>query len=193
MPKIRNANEQRPAVWLTKQQVADRLGKSIKTIQGLVSRGYLHPVLKNGHQHFSPPEVEALARPGRRPSPWLAGPSRGSVHAAAGSRSEGKEAAYVFRLLSQNKSLREIVIRAQVPPSRVRALHREWRLSVEDKHDAERDMTAPAIDETFPIACALSPELARYDDPNLQLDIGDGPELDTLGAAAQRLFDENSD
>jgi hypothetical protein len=172
MPKTRDsANEQRPAVWLTKQQVADRLGKSVKTIQNLVSRGYLHPVLKNGHQHFSPPEVEALARPGRRPSPWLAGPSRGSVRAAAGPRSEGKEAAHVFRLLSQNKNLREIVIRAQVPPNRVRALHRAWRLSLEDKYH----------------------ELARYDDPNLQFDIGDGPELDTLGAAAQRLFGEHND
>jgi hypothetical protein len=59
--------------------------------------------------------------------------------------------------------------------------------------DAERDMTAPAIDETFPVACALSPELARYDDPNLQLDIGDGAELDALSVAVERLFGAHDD
>jgi hypothetical protein len=46
-------------------------------------------------------------------------------------RTEGQEAAQVFRLIHQGMSLREIVMRARVPPHRVRALYREWAHSLE--------------------------------------------------------------
>jgi hypothetical protein len=141
--------------------VAARLGKSLSVVQKLQARGYLHPVAKNGSSLFALHEVEALARPGRRPSPWLAGPvkSRGPpAKAASTRRSEGQKAAHVFRLLEQGMSLRQIVIHARVEPHLVRSLHREWKRSLEE---------GPPPD-----AHAL----------------GDGPELNVLAAAAEQLF-----
>lgn len=145
--------------WLTKHQVAARLGKSLSVVLKLQERGYLHPVLKNGVRHFALTEVEALARPGRRPAPWLASPgkSRGAKTNTA-RRTEGQEAAQVFRLLDQGMSLREIVTRARVPPHRVRSLHREWTRSLEQG--------PPPEDHA----------------------LGDGAELDALAAVAEDLF-----
>jgi len=145
--------------WLTKHQAAARLGKSLSVVLRLQARGYLHPVLKNGIRHFALTEVEALARPGRPPSPWLASPGKSRrAKAAVSRRTEGQEAAQVFRLLDQGVSLREIVMRARVAPHRVRALYREWTRSLEQ---------GPAPDEHA---------------------LGDGAELDVLAAAAEDLF-----
>jgi hypothetical protein len=156
-----NRGDTRSPAWLTKLQVAARLGKSVSVIKKLQARGYLHPVLKNGISLFALTEVEALARPGRRPSPWLASPSKsrgGRAKGAGALRTEGQEAAHVFRLLKRGISLPDIVVRANVPPHRVRSLYREWKRSLEEGPPA--------------IAHAL----------------GDGAELDALGAAAQDLF-----
>jgi hypothetical protein len=54
------------------------LGKSLSVVLKLQERGYLHPVLKNGIRHFALTEVEVLARPERRPSPWPASPGKKS-------------------------------------------------------------------------------------------------------------------
>jgi len=149
-------------IWLTRDQVAARLGKSRSVVQKLQASGYLHPVVRNGVSLFALNEVDILARPGRRPAPWLAGHVRTRTklaHAASGARrTEGQEAAHVFRLLEQGLSLRQIVIQARVPPHRVRALHREWTRSL--------DHGPP------PNAHAL----------------GDDPELNTLANAAEQLF-----
>ena len=66
----------------------------------------------------------------------------------------------MFRFIHQGMSLREIVMRARVPPHRVRAraLYREWAHSLEQ---------GPVPDEHV---------------------LGDGAELDVLVAAAQDLF-----
>jgi hypothetical protein len=97
-----------------------------------VMKGQLHPLKKGGVNVFAAPEIEALTRPGRRASPWLAGTHSRSTHPPSGEarRSEGAEAALVFRLLNEQKTLREIV-RAKVPPHRVRELYREWQRSFE--------------------------------------------------------------
>jgi len=71
---------------------------------------------------------------------------------------QGAEAALVFRLLNEQKTLREIVVRARVPPHRARELYREWQRSFE--HGASVDAQA----------------------------LGDGPQLDDLATAAARLF-----
>ena len=156
--KSKPADAHSPA-WLTKHQAAARLGKSVAVVKKLQARGYLHPVLKNGVCLFALTEVEALARPGRRPSPWLAGPSkRRAAKAAATRRTEGQEAALVFRLMNQGVTLREIVMRAHVPPHRVRSLYREWHRSLEE---------GPPPDEQA---------------------VGDGAALDALAAAAEDLF-----
>jgi hypothetical protein len=160
-PDESNPAETRWPAWLTKHQVAARLGKSVTAIKKLQARGYLHPVLKSGISLFALTEVEALARPGRRPSPWLAGPgkSRGGRAKGAGAlRTEGQEAAHIFRLLKRGMSLPDIVVRANVPPHRVRSLYREWKRSLEEGPPA--------------IAHAL----------------GDGADLDTLAAVAEDLF-----
>jgi hypothetical protein len=65
---------------------------------------------------------------------------------------------HAFRLLKRRMSLREIVMRARVPPHRVRMLHREWTRSLEQ---------GPPADEHC---------------------LGDGAELDGLAAAAEDLF-----
>jgi hypothetical protein len=157
-PESQPAEAKWPA-WLTKHQAAARLGKSVAVVKKLQARGYLHPVLKNGVSLFALTEVEALARPGRRPSPWLAsrGKSRGAS-AATLRRTEGQEAALVFRLIDRGVSLRDIVIRTRVPPHRVRVLYREWQRSLED---------GPPRDEHT---------------------LGDGAELDALATAAEDLF-----
>jgi hypothetical protein len=136
------------------------LGKSLSVVEKLHARGHLHPVVKNGIAHFALSEVEALARPGRRPSPWLASPPRRrpTKAAVAPRRTEGEEAAHVFRLLDDGMSLREIVMRARVPPHRVRTLHREWTRSL--------DQGSPP-------------------DPRA---LGDGADLSALAAAAENIF-----
>jgi hypothetical protein len=149
-------------IWLTRDQVAARLGKSRSVVQKLQASGYLHPVVKTGVSLFALNEVDALARPGRRPAPWLAGHVRTRTtpaKAATGARrTEGQEAAHVFRLLEQGMSLRQIVIHARVPPHRVRSLHREWTRSLE--HGAPPNSHA----------------------------LGDDPDLNTLANAAEQLF-----
>jgi hypothetical protein len=148
-------------LWLTKYQVAARLRKSVSVIKKLQARGYLHPVLKNGISLFALTEVEALARPGRRPSPWLTSAPKSRGGRAKGTsthRTEGQEAAHVFRMLKRGMSLRDIVMRAHVPPHRVRLLYREWKRSLDEG----------------------PPALANA--------VGDSPELDALAAAAEDLF-----
>jgi hypothetical protein len=156
---ISNPNDTRSPVWLTKQQAAARLGKTLPMITKLQERGYLHAVLRNGKRLFALAEVEVLARPGRRPSPWLASPSK-SRHrnGPASRRAEGQEAAIVFRLLDKGLDLRRIVVRTHIPPHRVRSLYREWARSLEE---------GPAPDERA---------------------LADGAELDVLAAAAEDLF-----
>jgi hypothetical protein len=154
-----NPADTQPPVWLTKHQAAARLGKTLPMITKLQERGYLHAVLRNGKRLFALAEVESLARPGRRPSPWLASPSK-SRHGKgpASRRPEGQEAAIVFRLLEKGMDLRRIVVRTRIPPHRVRTLYREWSLSLEQG--------APPADHA----------------------LGDSAELDDLAAAAQDLF-----
>jgi hypothetical protein len=157
-PESKLADEKGP-VWLTKHQAAARLRKPATEIGRLADRGYLHPILRNGNRLFALSEVEAFARPGRRPSPWLVSPSKTrSAKVSAGRPTEGREAAAVFRLIDQGLSLREIVMRAHVPPHRVRALYREWQRGLED---------GP---------------------PQGEHALGDGAELDGLAAAAEDLF-----
>ena len=149
-------------VWLTKEQAAARLGKPESVVQHLQYRGYLHPVMRNRIRLYALAEVEALARPGRRPSPWLASPpkqTRATQAKTVPRRTDGQEAAYVFRLLDEGLSLRAIVTRAHVPPHRVRELHREWVRSLE--HGSPPDPHA----------------------------LGDTAELTELAAGAQALFE----
>jgi hypothetical protein len=154
------AEKYRPSGWLSGQQTAARLGKTLKEINRLVSRGYLHPVIKNGLRFYASSELENLAKPGPRPAPWLAGPSRRSKkppNASARRRTHGEEAALVFQLLHADKSLREIVIRSRVPPHRVRSLYREWRLALEQgRPETPRDDGVPTPD-------AVTATLARFD------------------------------
>lgn len=148
-------------VWLTMEQAAARLGKPRSVIQHLQYRGYLHPVMRHRARLYALAEVEALARPGRRPSPWFASPPkvRATPAKTAARRTDGQEAAYVFRLLEQGLSLRAIVTRAHIPPHRVRELHREWARSLE--HGSPPDPHA----------------------------LGDTAELTELCAGAQALFE----
>jgi hypothetical protein len=134
-------------VWLTRDQVAQRLGKALKSVQTLVRLGYLHPIQRNGNNLYALAEVERLARPGRRPPPWLASFRRiETLSPGAAPKTAGREAAVVFRLLERNKSLREIVIQLQIPPHRVRALYREWKQSLDQGPPADALVDGPDLD-----------------------------------------------
>jgi hypothetical protein len=54
-------------------------------------------------------------------------------------------------------------------------------------------IAAATIDETAPKALALSPDLAGYDEPDMNLDASSGAELNALGAAVERLFSDHDD
>jgi hypothetical protein len=56
---ISNPNDTRSPVWLTKQQAAALLRKTLPMITKLQERGYLHAVLRNGKRLFALAEVEA--------------------------------------------------------------------------------------------------------------------------------------
>jgi len=134
-------------VWLTRDQVAKRLGKALKSVNTLVRHGYLHPIQRNGNNLYALAEVERLARPGRRPAPWLASYRRiEPLSPGSAPRTEGREAAVVFRLLEQNKSLRDIVILLQIPPHRVRALYREWRQGLDQGAPPDALADGPDLD-----------------------------------------------
>jgi hypothetical protein len=151
-------------LWLTKHQAAARLGKSVAEIVKLHERGYLHPVLKHGVRLFALGEVEELARPGRRLSPWFASPSIKSRRAKIPephAPGKGQEAAHVFRMLDRGMDLREIVTRARIAPHRVRQLHRQWARSLAEG--------PPPTDNA----------------------LGDGADLDALAVAAEELFAKN--
>jgi hypothetical protein len=66
----------------------------------------------------------------------------------------GDAAARAFRMFSEGRNLREIVIRARLPPERVRVLYSEWLVGLKDgeqqrrlHEDYERDRRERAEDE----------------------------------------------
>ncbi len=161
MDKIKsNPTDATWPAWLTKEQASARLGKPVSVLQHLRYRGYLHPVLRSGIRLYALAEVEALARPGRRPSPWIASPPGPAppMQRPPLDAPRVQEAAHVFRSLDQGLNLREIVMQAGLSPHRVRSLHREWTRSLEQG--------PPPDDRAF----------------------GDGAELDALAAVAEDLF-----
>ncbi len=109
------ANES-AASSITRQQTADLLGVSVATVRRLEGTR-LHPELdRGGVWRFDRVAVEEFARTGgaRR---------RKSRQRRA---SSGEMAARVFRMLSDGKDIREIVVKCKQSPERVRVLYREW-------------------------------------------------------------------
>ena len=151
--------------WLTKEQAAARLGKPVSVVQHLQYRGYLHPVLRNGIRLYALAEVEALARPGRRPSPWIASPPKDPRHPCEDGPTPHRRAGSGPRLSAARPGLEPARDRdpGRVPPHRVRALHREWTRSLEQ---------GPPPDHHA---------------------LGDGAELAALAAVAEALFERETD
>jgi hypothetical protein len=176
-------------VWLTRQEVAIRLDRTVSAISKLVGSGHLHPIRTRANTSVFPAaEVEALAR-GQTLNPWF--PLRNARGGASASgpiattrRKMGDEAARVFRLLHQKKSLRDIVILAGVTPERARALSLQWeQLSTERGPHAEPN--GPLIpDGPVPGDLGATNREPLPDGPD------HGVDLDALTAAAERLFGE---
>ena len=112
-------------------------------------------------------------------------------------RTEGQEAADVFRLLNENKGLRDIVIEARIAPIRVRALYREWCLSLEEGERLRKSEQLPFQGNTRCQSARTRGErhFAHLPEPepaSLAGELGDDAvaELSRLASAAERLFEK---
>ena len=161
------AREGAAAGFLTRLQVAARLGVSLSTVRRL--EGGRLPVVRgaDGVHRFDPAAVAALAvelaaelaadpspaskraRTGRRgANPGQAG--QGAPAAPASRQGPpadlppGELAARVFERLEQRQSLAEIVVGLRVPPALVRELHREWQRGLVEGELAQPEPVLPA-------------------------------------------------
>jgi hypothetical protein len=126
MPTTTSVSKQPPTAtksphdgWLTRAQVAAKLGyRSIFPVRKMEGHE-LHPVRAARAWLFDPAEVTALKV--KRP---LGGPSEPS--------GEGRIAARVFHLFDTGRELREIVEELELPPAVVRELWHEWLTDLDE-------------------------------------------------------------
>lgn len=186
--------------WLTRHQVAKMLGISIASVRRMEQQGTLHPRMSQGVNFFDSREVRALARDraSLSPSPLVRARAAASFPlCSVPGRTEGQEAADVFRLLNENKGLRDIVIEARIAPIRVRALYREWCLSLEEGErllDSIEQLTSQGNMRQSP-RTRSGRRFAQLPDPepaSLAGESGDDAvaELNRLASAAERLFEK---
>jgi hypothetical protein len=124
--------------WLTRTQVAERLGISPSSVRRL-EWDQLHPeVDERGVHRFDPAEVAALRLPRRR-APAKA---RRAVDPEARDRARrGRLAAEVFVMFGRRVPLAQIVVATRQPPDAIRALYREWSTSLEEAELHRRSLS----------------------------------------------------
>ena len=118
------------AAWLTRREVAERLGISVSSVRRLEG-STLHPVQdEDGVRLFDASTLDAV-------------PTRRKRRTARRRRERpGDVAARVSRLLDERRSLRDIVVVTRQPPEHVRALYREWLVGLSDGERARREQEA---------------------------------------------------
>jgi hypothetical protein len=111
------------AGWLTRGQVARRLGLSVASVRRFEG-SRLHPRCdEHGVWLFDPEEVRGLAAERAR---------RDGGDSKAARLHEGDLAARVFELFEAGRSLSAIVRELHEEPAKIRRLHREWRAGFGD-------------------------------------------------------------
>lgn len=106
--------------WLTRNEAADALRRSVTTIATYERQGKLNPLHvyrpdSRGIEHrvavYDPKELVVLRREDARP---------------LASREPGEIAAQSFELFNRGMTIREVVIELREPPDRVQQLHESW-------------------------------------------------------------------
>jgi hypothetical protein len=120
--------------WLTRNEAADALRRSVTTIATYERQGKLNPrhVYRpdsRGIEHrvavYDPKELVNLRRDEMRPP---------------ASREPGEIAAQSFELFNRGMTIREVVIELREPPDRVQQLHESW-LTTGGSEDTEIAIT----------------------------------------------------
>jgi hypothetical protein len=131
--------------WLTRRQVADRIGASIATVRRYEGT-LLHPrVDEDGTHRFDPIEVTALAA--SRANEAL---DRGTIRNAKvvpDARTRGELAALVFERFEQRHSQAEIVIGLRVEPEVVAELFEQWCFGLTERQLRKREPRVPLVDD----------------------------------------------
>lgn len=117
--------------WLTRGQVATRLGVSVSTVRRYEG-DRLHPRMgEDDVRWFDDKEVASLAAAlANEPRAVRRRNGEDVSGAPTPQRTQGEIAAQVFERLEQRQSLAEIVIGVRVDPDVVRALHEQWSLGL---------------------------------------------------------------
>ncbi len=106
--------------WLTRNESADLLRRSVTTIANYEREGKLHPQYvyrpdSRGIEHrvavYDPKELMPLRHPDLRP---------------LAIREPGEVAARSFELFNQGKTVRDVVIELRETPDQIRQLHESW-------------------------------------------------------------------
>lgn len=125
------------STWLTRNEAASALRRSVTTIATYEREGKLHPQHvyrpdSRGIEHrvavYDPKELVKLRREEVRPLL---------------SREPGEVAAQSFEMFNRGMTIREVVIELRELPERVRQLHESW-LTTGGSDDAELTITTPA-------------------------------------------------
>jgi hypothetical protein len=125
---------------LTRAQVADRLGASISTVRRYEGE-LLNPEIDDaGVRWFDPTEVTKVAAMRANKS---SSEKRERRNAAEPARSDGEIAALVFERLEQRQSLAEIVMGVRIAPEKVRELHEQWCLGLNEAQLQKPEPKAP--------------------------------------------------
>jgi hypothetical protein len=124
------------STWLTRNDAADALRRSVTTIATYERQGKLHP------QHVYRPDSRGIEHRVAVYDPKeLVKLRREEVHSPA-SREPGEVAAQSFELFNRGMTIREVVIELREPPERVQQLHESW-LTTGGSEDEGLTITAP--------------------------------------------------
>lgn len=118
----------KPDAWLTRTQVAKRLGISTSSVRRM-EWDKLHPKLdEKGVNRYDPTEVDSICEPRER------APARPRDPDLRERARRGRLAARVFRMFAQHMTLQQIVVATEEPPDVIRDLFHEWET---DLHSGE--------------------------------------------------------
>lgn len=125
------AKEPGNPVWLTRAQVATRLGVSVSTVRRYEGDRLQPRIDDEGVRWFDEKDVAALAAAlMNEPRATRRRNARPVPASSTAQRTAGEIAAQVFERLEQRQSLAEIVVGVRVEPSVVRALFDQWNVGL---------------------------------------------------------------
>ena len=129
------------STWLTRNDAASALRRSVTTIATYERQGKLHPQYvyrpdSRGIEHrvavYDPKELRKFRHEG--------------AHLLQASREPGEVAAQSFELFNRGMTIREVVIELREPPERIQQLHESW-LTTGGSNDADLTITGPVKED----------------------------------------------